>query len=231
MAVDEAMVKFKGRCSFLQYLPSKPCKWGIKAWAIADSESYYLLDFNVYTGKDAAGDNAPLSTRVVTKLVEPFYKKKHHVYFDNFFTSIDLLEILLRKKTYACGTVRKNRRGLPVAIKTLKFKNSGQMKKWQKGKVMAVSWCEKKRQVNLLSTANTVGDTQVTRKQRHGQPDVTYPKPIAIKEYTDHFNTVDKNDQLRSNYGIANMQSQEMVEVSVLVCLRCLHAQRLDLAA
>ena len=53
VAVDEAMVKFKGRCSFLQYVPSKPCKWGLKAWALADSESYYLLDFNIYTGKKA----------------------------------------------------------------------------------------------------------------------------------------------------------------------------------
>ena len=36
--VDEAMIKFKGRCPFLQYLPAKPTKWGIKALSICDSE-------------------------------------------------------------------------------------------------------------------------------------------------------------------------------------------------
>lgn len=154
IAVDEAMIKFKGRCSFLQYIPSKPCKWGIKAWALADSESFYLVNFDVYVGKDGADGNArnniPLGTKVVTKLVEPYYKKRHHVYFDNYFTSVKLVESLARKKTYATGTVRKERRGLPVPMKSLKMKQSGEMRKWQKGRMMAVSWQEKKRQVSVL---------------------------------------------------------------------------------
>lgn len=206
MAVDEAMIKFKGRCSFLQYLPAKPCKWGIKSWALADSESFYLIDFDVYTGKsnDAAPDNRPLGTRVVTKLVEPYYKKKHHVYFDNYFTSVQLMEVLLKKKTYACGTVRKDRRGLPVPLKTTKFKNSGEMRKWQKGRLTAVSWCEKKRQVNVLSTGNSIGNMELRRPGRRGQPEARYPKPIAIQDYTNNFNAVDKSDQMRSYYGIAN---------------------------
>ena len=78
------------------------------------------------------------------------------------------------------------------------------MKKWKKGKVMAVTWCEKKRQVNVLSTTNKVGNMEITRHGKRGQPDMTYPKPIAIQDYTNNFNAVDKNDQLRSYYGIAN---------------------------
>jgi hypothetical protein len=204
ISVDEAMIKFTGRCAILQYIPAKPCKWGIKAWAVADSENFYLLNFNIYCGKEAANvDNAPLGTRVVTKLVEPYYKRHHHVYFDNYFTSVQLLEILLRKKTYACGTVRKSRRGLPVGIKTLKFKQSGEMRKWQKGKLTAVAWCEKKRQINVLSTGNSCGNMERRRPGRRGQPEQRYPKPICVQEYTDNYNGVDKNDQLRSYYGIA----------------------------
>ena len=206
MAVDEAMIKFKGRCSFLQYIPSKPCKWGIKAWGLAASESFYLLNFDVYTGKDVApAENMPLGTRVVSTLLAPYLKKRHHVYFDNFFTSVSLMEYLLRKKTYACGTVRLNRVGLPDQIKKAKFKNSGEMKKMQKhGKLLAVNWCEKKRQVSVLSTANSTGDILITRKGKRGQPDCSYPKPKAIQEYTENYNAVDKSDQLRSYYGIAN---------------------------
>ena len=29
-SIDEAMVKYKGRVKFLQYMPMKPCKRGIK---------------------------------------------------------------------------------------------------------------------------------------------------------------------------------------------------------
>lgn len=202
------MIKFKGKCSFLQYVPSKPCKWGMKSWALADSESFYLIDFNVYVGKDGKDGNArsniPLGTRVVKTLVEPYYKKRHHVYFDNYFTSVALVESLQRKKTYASGTVRKERRGLPTQMKTLNMKQSEQMRKWQKGKVMAVSWQEKKRQVNVLTSGNITGNFELQRPGRRGEPEQRYPKPLAIQDYTDNYNGVDKTDQLRQYYGIAN---------------------------
>ena len=32
----------------------------------------------------------------------------HHVYFDNYYNSPDLIDLLHKRKTHACGTVRKN---------------------------------------------------------------------------------------------------------------------------
>ena len=32
----------------------------------------------------------------------------HHVYFDNYYNSPDLIDLLYRRKMHACGTVRKN---------------------------------------------------------------------------------------------------------------------------
>ena len=49
---DEAMVKFKGRLKFLQYMPLKPVKRGIKIWCRCDSSNGYLCQMNVYVGKD-----------------------------------------------------------------------------------------------------------------------------------------------------------------------------------
>ena len=51
ITVDEAMIKFKGRCEILQYLPNKPTKWGLKVWACCDARSFYLMNYSVYTGK------------------------------------------------------------------------------------------------------------------------------------------------------------------------------------
>lgn len=50
VAVDEYMIKFKGRNSMKQYLPLKPIKRGYKVWMLAD-KSGYCLKFDVYTGK------------------------------------------------------------------------------------------------------------------------------------------------------------------------------------
>lgn len=41
-AVDEAMIKYKGRTSLQQYMPIKPIKRGIKMWCRADSTNGYL---------------------------------------------------------------------------------------------------------------------------------------------------------------------------------------------
>ncbi|XP_013407355.1 piggyBac transposable element-derived protein 4-like [Lingula anatina] len=219
LSVDEAMVKFKGRCPFLQYIPAKPCKWGIKSWAVTDAETFYLLDLNIYTGKhDDTTSQLPVSTRVVLELVEAYYNKHHHVYFDNYFTSMPLLETLLVNGTYACGTVRLNRKGIPKELQAAKFKQSGEHLKLQKGDIMAVSWCEKKRKVSVLSSANDVGDIQLDRPGKRRQPRQSYPKPIAIQDYSNNYNGVDKSDQLRSYYGIANKAKKWWKYIFWFIC-------------
>jgi len=55
MSIDEAMVKFKGRVFFRQYMPKKPTKWGIKVWMLAESKTGYMSNLDVYLG------NAPPS--------------------------------------------------------------------------------------------------------------------------------------------------------------------------
>ena len=51
ISVDETMIGFKGRLAWIQFMPKKPTKWGIKAWVLADSKSGYVWNFHLYTGK------------------------------------------------------------------------------------------------------------------------------------------------------------------------------------
>ena len=50
VCIDESMIAFKGRLSFLQYMPKKPTKWGLKAYVLADSKTGYLYNWYLYTG-------------------------------------------------------------------------------------------------------------------------------------------------------------------------------------
>ena len=50
LSIDEAMVGFKGRLAFIQYLPKKPTKWGMKAYVLADSTTGYVWNWRLYTG-------------------------------------------------------------------------------------------------------------------------------------------------------------------------------------
>ena len=120
-SVDEAMIRFKGRSSLKQYMPMKPIERGIKVWVRADSHNGYVCDFHVYCGKEGNNVTTNLGARVVTDLCQPLHHKNYHVYYDNFFTSVDLQESLLKDGVYSCGTYRKDRRGIPPELKNTKL--------------------------------------------------------------------------------------------------------------
>ena len=109
-------MKFKGRLEFRQYLPAKPTKWGVKVWVLAESDTGYQSKFLVYTGRAPGGQERGLIHGVVTDLVDHLYGQYTQVYFDNFYTSPDLLTYLHDWQVYACGTVRANRKNLPTAM-------------------------------------------------------------------------------------------------------------------
>ena len=50
LSVDESMIGFKGRLSWIQYMSKKPTKWGIKVWVAAESKTGYVYNFHLYTG-------------------------------------------------------------------------------------------------------------------------------------------------------------------------------------
>ena len=208
LCVDEAMVKFKGRCHFLQYLPAKPTKWGLKVWALCDSESYYMASMRVYTGKNnnPEPEDQPvtltgLGEKVVVNLVAPYLNKHHFIFMDNYFTSLALLQYLESKDTYACGTIRNNRIGLPNYMKKKNVvKKSGDIVRMMKGNIQVVAWHDK-RKVMVATTGHNAEDGIVSRG--HGRTAKEYPRPVAIEDYSKNYCGVDKSDQLRSYYGIA----------------------------
>nr|CAH7762579.1 unnamed protein product [Callosobruchus chinensis] len=51
LTVDEQLIAFRGRCSFRQYLPSKPAKYGIKLFALVDVNSMSTINLEIYAGK------------------------------------------------------------------------------------------------------------------------------------------------------------------------------------
>ena len=80
LSIDEAMISFEGRLSFLQYLPKKPKKWGMKAWALADSKMGYVWNWKLHTGKEDEAGSEPLGERVVTGLLTGLEHKGYRVF-------------------------------------------------------------------------------------------------------------------------------------------------------
>lgn len=76
---------------------------------MADSLTGYTYDFLVYNGKSDETYNHRLGYSGVMKLIEPLLNQGYHLFFDNFYTSVKLLNYLLCLGTPVCGTSTENR--------------------------------------------------------------------------------------------------------------------------
>ena len=59
LCVDEHMAGYRGRCPIKQYLPSKPDKYGIKIFILADARTYFPFGMEAYTGSKSTIANKP----------------------------------------------------------------------------------------------------------------------------------------------------------------------------
>ncbi len=74
LTVDEQLFPSKSRCPFMQYMPYKPDKFGLKFWILCDSK--YVLGASPYLGKDNAKSfDDLLGEHVVKTLIQPYKDK------------------------------------------------------------------------------------------------------------------------------------------------------------
>jgi len=94
ISIDESMIKYMGRAvTWVQYMPRKPIKHGIKVFAMCCAVTGYLYAFEVYTGKDNTVDGSAMG--VVTRLIQLGGLQNTGtgkiLYTDNWYTSLGLM--------------------------------------------------------------------------------------------------------------------------------------------
>ena len=120
--VDETMKHWRGRLRFRVYNPMKANKYGMKIYKFTTVDSF-VLNSKVYCGAENRNErDPPVSEAVVMDLMENYLDKGRTVYADNFFSGIPLVGALANRSTYYCGTVRKDRRGLPENVSRASLK-------------------------------------------------------------------------------------------------------------
>lgn len=112
---------FRGRCPFRQYIKTKPARYRINVYALANTKTFYASNMEIYYGKQQPHGSFNISnkaTDVVLRLVQPISQSSLNVTVDNFFCSIPLWDELAQvHKLSNVGTVRKNKRELPEIVK------------------------------------------------------------------------------------------------------------------
>jgi len=203
-AVDEAMIPFKGRSSLKQYMPMKPVKRGFKVWVRADSFNGYICEFMVYVGKEGGRTEVGLGQKVVERLTRVLVGGHYHIYFDNFFTGVELEQRLLADGIYSCGTIRSNRKNIPEDLrpeikKGLKERGDHMIR--QDGHLVFTIWQDTKVVTMLSTNSQPTANHQVLRRKKDGSQ-VHVQSPDAVVKYNKYMGGVDRNDQLRKYYGV-----------------------------
>lgn len=143
VTVDERMIGFRGGVGFRVYMKSKPDKYGIKVWVVADSNTYYVKDFQIYLGKQNNKREVNQAERVVLDLSSSLHEGVN-ITVDNFFTSISLAQKLLVKNMTILGTVRKNRKGIPKEMTATKGRQEFSSLFMFCDRMQLTSYCPKK---------------------------------------------------------------------------------------
>ena len=207
LSVDERMIKHKGRAVFKQYLPKKPVKWGFKVFAVCDADTGMLCKFEIYTGQAGANDGDGLTHAVVLRLTEHLAGAGRILFTDNFYTSPALAESLLERGSHLVGTVRTNRRGYPMQLKTdlknfEKHAERGETRYVREGNILVQQWKDR-RVVSMLSTMHR-GDSHVmvTRHTKvNGQHvELNIRQPTCVRDYNKNMGGVDTFDQRAAAY-------------------------------
>ena len=197
LTLDEAMAAYKGRSPIKQYIPSKPHKWGYKIYCLCSED--YLLRFEVYEGKEErSADGATFDT--VMRMLAGYEGQQHILFTDNWFTSPAVMRALAQRGIRLCGSVRRNRKGMPdIPAEEVAALRRGEWLQRQKEDATVAVWRDQKVMWLLYNHCSPGEAASLDRWDDSGRK-VSIGCPRAIRDYFYGARSVDVLSQLHYAY-------------------------------
>ena len=228
VAVDEASVACRSKFGrhMIVYNPVKPTgKYHFRMYVCCCSTSWIAVNLRLHGATDIESrldsvvgsavvrslqtemEKSSDMRKLVLEVVQPLFGSKRIVNMDNYYTSVQLLEALKMKGLYGRGTIRSNSKHFPKHVLLEKGKcTRGDMRMGVSAEygTIAASWCDGSI-VSLVSNADSSAKTTVTRLVERVQQ--RYVAPECLREYNINMQGVDRLDQLRGRFSIADGHS------------------------
>ncbi|XP_017795699.1 PREDICTED: piggyBac transposable element-derived protein 3-like [Habropoda laboriosa] len=208
ISIDEQMVRYYGHRYFKQFIGGKPIRFGFKQWTMCCAETGYCYHTELYTGKrNEDCELKGLGESVIMKNTELLENPSNHVfYFDNFFTSFQLMKTLKEKNILATGTVRSNRLNKCPIKSDYEFKNElrGSLvyRFDMNNEIFCVVWKDNKC-VKVLSNHQGIQPlNNVTRWSKSEKKQIKIDQPYCISNYNKFMGGIDKLDWNVNKYRI-----------------------------
>lgn len=200
VTIDEKLERFRGRCPFRQYIPSKPGKYGAKIHLLADARTFYTFNMEPYLGENEGPykvSNKPFD--VVKRLVEPIKGSGRNVVMDNWYSSVPLFQELKDNYHLTClGTLKKNKPQIPPIFATALQRDIHSSIFGFQNDCTIVSYVPKRGKIVLLiSTMHH--DAMIDESTGDNR------KPVIITDYNRYKCGVDVVDELCGTYSVSRI--------------------------
>ena len=203
-------------------MSSKPAKYGLKFWVLADAQTYHVSYIAMYTGKDTSVDRGTrsLGQQVVISATEHIPAGRN-VTTDNFFTSLPLIRELLRRNLTLLEIIRSHRREISKEVRKPENRELYSSKfiftTTVSIPIQLVSYKAKRiKVVLLLSSAHS--DAKIKQNDPKKKPEV-----VAYYNHTK--GDVDVMDRMTSNYSVKyKTRRWHVVVFCNIIDIACLNA-------
>ena len=244
LSVDESMIKYKGRSiKFVQYMPKKPIKHGIKVFCLCDAESGYLLAFEVYTGERSGSTWDIIERLIIQSGLQN--ETGRRLFMDNYYTTLKVVTKLYENHGWVCaGTVvqtkKKQEKREPSDYPFTKISkpatalvDRGWMRRATKTitpargspyKVQATVWKDKKivGWLHSLEVGPEIGKAR--RRIKGHRSAVQFDAPMVQQKYATGFNGVDLSDKDSAKYSTSLRTNRWYSRVFFFTIGRAVHA-------
>lgn len=195
ITIDEMLAAFRGRCCFIQYMPKKPAKYGVKIFILCDSKTYFVGYIEVYCGEHPEGPyrKSNATKDLVLRLLDHIKGTKRTLTCDNWFVSYELAQSLLEQKIALVGTLKKNKVQIPNEFLPNKSRPIGSSLFGFQKQISITSYVPKMNKSVIL--VSTMHDKNLVNSDTN--------KPEVIHFYNSNKGGVDTVDQLCSSYSVS----------------------------
>ncbi|KAJ8879616.1 hypothetical protein PR048_020224 [Dryococelus australis] len=176
--VDEQLLGFHGYCVFKMFIPSKTEKYKIKILLMCDAKTFYMLNAQVYTGKDLTPKGIPIAQCNSAEMSELIHGTNRNCAFDNWLTSVPLAKKLLCEHSVTMlGTMKSNKPEIPPLFKDIRGHKRNSAMLALSGEETLLSYCPPKKKKKIVTMLSTMHD------RKHED------KTIRIPEIIEFYNT------------------------------------------
>ncbi|KAJ8558988.1 hypothetical protein ON010_g8460 [Phytophthora cinnamomi] len=224
LALDEASVACRSRQGrrLIVFNPQKPGgRYHFRMYLVCCATTWIALNYRLHSNTSDIADRlrdlasheeiqqlreefekVSQGRKHVLEVVRPYFHSRRIVNMDNYYTSVQLL-LDLRLK----GTVRSGSKHYPKH--TILDKDTACRRDFQQSvavdhNILAASWCDGSI-VTMVTSADGSKPTTVTRRIRDTNRE--FPDITCILQYNQHMQGVDRLDQLRARFSLADGHS------------------------